>query len=81
MSFTKQSVQISQKNSQPTKNKLNTAFDNRLYSKWKGLRRLEWWHCVCHKDLMIKPLKLTIIRLFLFFDDYFEILNPFIARK
>ena len=39
------------------KNKLNTGFDNGFYSKWKILRRLEWWHCLSHKDLIIKSIK------------------------
>ena len=39
------------------KNKLNTAFEIGLYSQRKGQRRLEWWHCVSHKDLIIKSIK------------------------
>ena len=72
MSFSKKFVQKSQ-NSQETKNKLYTAFNSGFYFKWKGLRGLEWWHCLSHKDLIIKSSKLTIISLFLFFENCFEI--------
>ena len=33
------------------------------------------------KDLIITSIKLTIIMLLLFFDDYFEILNLFFAKS
>ena len=42
--------EISEKHS-VNKNKLNTTFDNGFHSKLKGLRRLEWLHCLSHKDL------------------------------
>ena len=45
------SLEISQELS-INKNKLNIAFDKGFYSKWKGLRRLEWWNCLSHKDLI-----------------------------
>ena len=72
MSFREQLAKKSQKNSQQTKNKLNTAFSNGSYFKWKVLRKQEWWHCLSHKDLIIKSIKLTILGLFSFFDHCFE---------
>ena len=41
------------------KNKLNTVFDNRFYSKWEGLRRSEWRHWLSQKDLIIKSIKIN----------------------
>ena len=41
MSFSTQLVQRSQKNSQQTKHKLNTAFHDRFYSKWKWTYKIE----------------------------------------
>ena len=59
------------------RNKLNTAFDKGFYSKWEGLRRSEWRHCLSHKDLIIKSVKTNYycVGLVLFFENCFEILN------
>ena len=53
-SFSGQLVQISQKDSQPTKNKLMIAFDNGILFQMEEVER---WHCLSHKDLIIKSIK------------------------
>ena len=57
MSFSKQFTSEISEVLSTDKNKLNTAFDNGFYSKRKVLRRLEWWHCLSHKDLIRKSIK------------------------
>ena len=42
---------------------------------------MEWWHCLSHKDLIIKSIRTKNYQIIFNFDDYFKILNLFLAKN